>query len=86
MNTSETLHQLSELKLRGMAMAYQAQLDLPMDQHLEAHEMVAQLTQSELSSRSQERTSYYLKLAKLRIPATPEQVKCSSARNLTKQP
>ena len=46
MNTSETLHQLSELKLRGMAMAYQAQLDLPMDQHLEAHEMVAQLTQS----------------------------------------
>ncbi len=47
--------------------------------------MVAQLTQSELSSRSQERTSYYLKLAKLRIPATPEQVKCSSARNLTKQ-
>ncbi|MBK9317657.1 MAG: ATP-binding protein [Bacteroidetes bacterium] len=85
MNTSETLHQLSELKLRGMAMAYQAQLDLPMDQHLEAHEMVAQLTHSELSSRSQERTSYYLKLAKLRIPATPEQVKCSSARNLTKQ-
>ncbi|MBK7885759.1 MAG: ATP-binding protein [Bacteroidetes bacterium] len=47
--------------------------------------MVAQLTHSELSSRSQERTSYYLKLAKLRIPATPEQVKCSSARNLTKQ-
>jgi len=85
MNTSETLHQLTELKLRGMAMAYQAQLDLPMDQHLDAHEMVAQLTQSEVSSRSQERTSYYLKLAKLRIPASPEQVKCSAARNLTKQ-
>lgn len=85
MNTTETLHQLSALKLRGMAMAYQAQLDLPMDQHLDAHEMVAQLTQSEVSSRSQERTSYYLKLAKLRIPASPEQVKCSAARNLTKQ-
>lgn len=85
MNTSETLHQLHELKLRGMATAYQSQLDLPMDQHLEAHDMVAQLTQSELGSRSQERTTYYLKLAKLRIPATPEQVKCTPSRNLTKQ-
>lgn len=85
MNTAETLHQLTELKLRGMAMAYQTQLDLPMDQHLDAHEMVAHLAQQELSSRSQERTSYYLKLAKLRIPATPEHVKCSTARNLTKQ-
>lgn len=85
MNTSETLHQLHELKLRGMATAYQSQLDLPMDQHLEAHDMVAQLTQAELGSRSHERTTYYLKLAKLRIPATPEQVKCTPSRNLTKQ-
>lgn len=85
MNTSETLNQLQELKLRGMAAAYQSQLDLPLDQHLEAHDMVAQLAQAELGRRSNERTSYYVKLAKLRIPATPEQVKCSPLRNLTKQ-
>lgn len=85
MNTSETLHQLHELKLKGMAAAYQSQLDLPLDQHLEAHDMVAQLTQAEISTRSHERTTYYLKLAKLRIPATPEQVKCTPSRNLTKQ-
>jgi DNA replication protein DnaC len=85
MNTSETLHQLHELKLRGMATAYQSQLDLPMDQHLEAHDMVAQLTQTELSSRANERTTNYLRLAKLGIPATPEQIKCTPSRNLTKQ-
>lgn len=85
MNTSETLNQLNELKLRGMTSAYQSQLDLPMHQQLESHEMIAHLVQTELNSRVNERTSYYLKLAKLRIPATPEQVKCSASRNFTKQ-
>ncbi len=85
MNTSETLNQIQQLKLKGMASAYQAQLELPMHQQLESHEMVAHLIQTETLSRVNERTSYYLKLAKLRIPATPEQVKCSPARNLTKQ-
>ena len=85
MNTTETLSQMNQLKLRGMTSAYQAQLELAMDQQLEAHEMVAQLVQSELLSRTNEKTLYYLKLAKLRIAATPEQVKCSAARNLTKQ-
>jgi DNA replication protein DnaC len=85
MNTNETLHQLRELKSKGMATAYQAQLELPMDQHLDGHEMIAQLTQAELNARINERTAYYLKLAKLRIPATPEQVKCTATRNLTKQ-
>lgn len=85
MNTTETLNQIQQLKLKGMASAYQSQLDLPIDQQLEAHEMVAHLVQTETFSRVNERTTYYLKLAKLRIPATPEQVKCSAARNLTKQ-
>jgi DNA replication protein DnaC len=85
MNTAETLHQLYHLKLKGMASAYQSQLDLPLDQHLESHEMVGHLAQAEVSIRTHEKTIYYLKLAKLRIPATPEQVKCSPVRNLTKQ-
>ena len=85
MNTSETLNQLHELKLKGMANAYQSQLNLPMHQQLESHEMVAHLAQTELNSRVNERTGYYLKLAKLRIPATPEQIKCSASCNFTKQ-
>ena len=85
MNTTETLQQLQQLKLHGMAASYHTQLELPVHQQLEAHEMIAQLTQSELLARNNERTAYFLKLAKLRLPAMPEHIECSAARNLTKQ-
>lgn len=85
MNTTETLQQLQQLKLNGMAASYHTQLELPVHQQLEAHEMIAQLTQSELLARNNERTTYFLKLAKLRLPAMPEHIECSVARNLTKQ-
>lgn len=85
MNTTETLAQMLELRLHGMHLAYRSQLEQPMDQQLEGHDLVAQLVQSEHLNRSQEKTSYYLKLAKLRLPATVEQIECSPVRNLTKQ-
>ena len=85
MNTTETLSQMQQLRLQGMHQAYRSQLELPMDQQLEGHELVAQLVQSEQLNRAQEKTAYYLKLAKLRLPATAEQIECSAARNLTKQ-
>jgi DNA replication protein DnaC len=85
MNTTETLQQMQQLKLQGMAGSYKSQLELPVHQQLEAHEMVAQMVQSELLSRNNERTAYYLRLAKLRLAAIPEQIECSSARNLSKQ-
>src|SRR5436190_8140784 len=85
MNTTQTLEQMQQLRLQGMYHAYQSQLDLPMDQQLEGHDLVAQLVQSEQLNRSNEKTAYYLKLAKLRLPATIDQIECSPARNLTKQ-
>lgn len=85
MNTNATLEQMKELRLSGMAHAYQQQLELPVHQQLENHQLVAQLVQTELLSRQQEKTTYYLKLAKLRLPAIPEQVACSITRNFTKQ-
>jgi DNA replication protein DnaC len=85
MNTTQTLQQLQQLKLQGMAASYRSQLDLPIHQQLESHELIAQLVQAELLNRNNERTAYFLKLAKLRLPATPEQIECSVARNLTKQ-
>jgi DNA replication protein DnaC len=85
MNTNATLDQMKQLRLTGMASTYQQQLDLPLHQQLEAHELVAQLLQSEQHNRQQEKTTYYLKLAKLRLAAIPEQVHCSVARNFTKQ-
>src|SRR5690606_14601612 len=85
MNTQQTLEQMKQLRLTGMAHAYQTQLELPVHQQLEAHPMIAQLIHSEQLARQQEKTIYYLKLAKLRLPAIPEQVICSPARNFSKQ-
>lgn len=85
MNTTQTLEQMQQLRLQGMHQAYRSQLELPMDQQLDGHDMVAHLIQSESLNRSNEKTAYYLKLAKLRMPATIEQIECSAARNLTKQ-
>lgn len=85
MNTTQTLHQMKGLRLTGMHQAYSSQLELPMDHQLEGHELVAHLVQSEELQRTNEKTSYYLKLAKLRLPGTVEQIQCSATRNLTKQ-
>lgn len=85
MNTTETLQQLQQLKLQGMTSSYRSQLELPVHQQLEAHELIAQLVQAELLTRNNERTAYFLKLAKLRLAAVPEQIECSVARNITKQ-
>ena len=85
MNTTETLAQMQQLRLSGMYHAYRSQLELPMDQQLEGHDLVAQLLQSEHLSRSNEKTAYYLKLAKLRLPASMDQIECSASRHLSKQ-
>lgn len=85
MNTIQTLEQLRELKLSGMASCYSAQLELPLHQQLEGHELVAHLVQAESLHRSNEKTAMYVKGAKLRLPATIEQVECSAERGLTRQ-
>ncbi len=85
MNTTQTLEQLQQLRLNGMYQSYKSQMELPLDQQLEGHDLVAQLVQSEQLSRMNEKTAYYLKLAKLRLAASIDQIECSPARNLTKQ-
>lgn len=85
MNTTQTLEQMQQLRLKGMFQAYKSQLELPMNQQLEGHELIGHLIQSEQLNRYNEKTAYYLKLAKLRLPATVEQIECSASRNLSKQ-
>jgi len=43
MNTTQTLEQMQQLRLQGMYHAYHSQLELPMDQQLEGHDLIAQL-------------------------------------------
>lgn len=85
MNTTQTLEQMQQLRLSGMYQAYRAQLELPMNKQLEGHDQIAHLVQAELLNRTNEKTTYYLKLAKLRLTSTIEQIECSAVRNLTKQ-
>jgi DNA replication protein DnaC len=72
MNTTETLQQMQQLRLLGMYNAYRSQMELPMDQQLEGHDLIAHLLQSEEHNRTNEKT-------------VVEQIECSPARNLTKQ-
>ncbi len=68
-----------------MADTYEQQLNLPIHQQLEGHEMVGHLVQAELLSRKNDRCAAYLRLAKFRQPAHPESLICSTERNFTKQ-
>jgi DNA replication protein DnaC len=85
MNSTQTLEQMQQMRLQGMYQSYKTQLELPMNHQLDGHELIGQLVQSEQLSRMNEKTAYYLKLAKLRLSATIENIECSAARNLTKQ-
>lgn len=54
MNTSQTLQQMQELKLAGMANSYRSQLELSLDQQLEGHELIGHLLQAEQLHRGNE--------------------------------
>lgn len=83
MNTKQTLDQLTNLKLSGMAKAYQALLSMPLHEQLSLHEAVARLAEAELQHRTHAKTQMFLRLSKLRYNAVLEQIHCSSERNLS---
>lgn len=83
-NTDQTLEKLHQLKLLGMAQAYETTLALPSHEIPTASEMMARLVEAEQLSRIQQRTQMYLKLSGLRYDALLEQIKCSPERNLAR--
>ena len=85
MNTTATLEQLHDLKLAGMARGYEAILQMPMNKHPEAHELIALLTQAEKQNRVQYKTQIYLKLSRLRYVALMEDISCGKDSNLSKE-
>ncbi len=84
MNTSQTLQQMQELKLAGMANSYSSQLTLSLDQQLEGHELIGYLMQAEQLHRSNERMSTLVKAARFRYNTVPENIECTDTRNLSK--
>jgi DNA replication protein DnaC len=85
MNQNSTLEQLQELRLTGMAKRYEAILQQPVHQQPEPHTMLGLLTEAEAGYRGYQRTELYLRLAKLRYNATPEQINCTPGRGITKE-
>lgn len=84
MNTTQTIRQMQDLRLNGMAGSYTTQLELPIDHQLDGHELIAHLLQAEKLHRTNERMATLLLTAKLRYNAVPEQIECSESRNLSK--
>ena len=58
MNTTQTLQQLRELKLTGMAASYSSQLELPLHQQLDAHELLGHMVQAETLHRANEKNGH----------------------------
>lgn len=85
MNHQITLDQLSQLKLHGMADAYQAVLSLPIQEQPSIHPFIARLCEAEAQHRVNQKTQLYLKHSKLRYNAVMEQVYCNTSRNLTQE-
>jgi DNA replication protein DnaC len=83
MNAQITLDQLKQLKLFGMADAYQAVLSLPVQNQPSIHQFIARLSEAETQHRLQLRTQIYIKQSKLRYNAVMEQIYCNTARNLS---
>jgi DNA replication protein DnaC len=80
-----SLQLMRQLKLTGMADAYEGLLGLPLNQQPESHEMLAQLIDAEQQYRSHKRMTLYIRLSKLRYQAVIQDIDCSAKRNLSKE-
>lgn len=74
--TTVSLDTLRQLQLHDMATAYEALLNLPIDENPEAHELLPRLVDAERKKREQKRMTMFLKLRKLRYPASIQDVDC----------
>lgn len=83
--TTTSLSALRDLKLRGMADAYESILALPHDQHPDSHELLARLIDAEAQNRQRRRMETYLRVSKLRYAVTLHDVDPGPTRNLSKQ-
>ena len=79
-----TLDLLKQMKLNGMANAYEAILGLPINKHPPSHELMANLTDAEQQYRSQRKMDLYIRMSKLRYRSTLTDIDCSTKRNFTK--
>jgi DNA replication protein DnaC len=85
MNSQETIHQLNDLKLKGMASSLEAILNMPVQNRPTLEVAIAKMVDSELQNRRDHKTEMYLKTSKLRYTALIEDVICGTDRNFTRE-
>jgi len=83
--TNASLQILRQMKLEGMASAYEGILSMPINQQPDAHEQLARLAEAEQQHRAHKRMKMYLRLSKMRYQATIQDIDTSENRNLTKE-
>lgn len=81
--TNASLDLMRQLKLTGMADAYQAVLELPVNEQLQGDELIARLMDAEQQHRQIKRMNMYTRLSKLRYQANIQDVQCSEHRHLS---
>ena len=84
MDTQATLDLLKQLRLQGMAQAYEGILTMPFQDQPTAGHLIARLTDAESQYRAGQKTEMNLRLSKLRYNAVLEQVQCNATRNISK--
>lgn len=85
MNTQETIIQLKELKLKGMAASLESIMNLPVQNRPTLELAVARMVEAEQQDRRDRKTEMYLKTSRLRYTSLLEDVICGTDRNFTKE-
>ena len=75
MNVQATITLMNKMKLEGMANAYQAIHELPVNKQPTTHESIANMVDAEMQSRASKRTNMLIRLSKLRYKASLHDIK-----------
>ena len=85
MNTQETIIQLKDMKLKGMAASLETIMNLPVQARPTLELAIARMVEAEQQDRRDRKTEMYLKTSRLRYTALLEDVICGADRNFTKE-
>jgi DNA replication protein DnaC len=84
MNNNATLEQMKQMKLHGMAGAFQTSIETHSHQNMTADELISYIIGAEYDDRNNRRISRSLESARFRYKASIEEVDFQSPRNLDK--
>ena len=85
MNTQETIIQLKDMKLQGMAASLETIMTLPVQTRPTLELAIARMVEAEQQDRRDRKTEMFLKTSRLRYTALLEDVICGTDRNFTKE-